>query len=109
MEEIFNNLITNAINYSPGGGKVTVTARTLGENLEIRVTDTGVGIDPSELPKIFDKFYRVKSPKTRDVMGTGLGLSIVKGVVEAHLGTIDVESEPGKGTSFRILLPVIKE
>ena len=108
IEEIFNNLITNAINYSPDGGNVTVSAQGFGEYLEIKVSDTGVGIPPEELPKIFDKFYRVKSPKTRQVMGTGLGLAIVKGVVEAHRGTIDVESVPDKGTTFRILLPVIK-
>ena len=108
IEEIFNNLITNAINYSPDGGNVTVSAQGFGEYLEIKVIDTGVGIPPEELPKIFDKFYRVKSPKTRQVMGTGLGLAIVKGVVEAHRGTIDVESVPDKGTTFRILLPVIK-
>ncbi len=109
IEEIFNNLITNAINYSPDGGAVVVTAQGFREYLEIKVSDTGVGIPPEELPKIFDKFYRVKSPKTRQVMGTGLGLAIVRGVVEAHRGTIDVESVPDKGTTFRILLPVINE
>jgi len=106
IEEIFNNLITNAINYSPDAGQVVVSAEGLGEYIEIKVMDTGVGIPAEELPKIFDKFYRVKHPKTRQVMGTGLGLSIVKGVVEAHHGTIDVESSPNKGTTFRILLPV---
>ncbi len=106
MEEIFSNLITNAINYSPEGGKVVVSARGLSEYLEIKVADTGVGIHPEELPKIFDKFYRVKHSKTRQVMGTGLGLSIVKGIIEAHSGTIDVDSVPNKGTTFRILLPV---
>jgi len=109
IEEVFNNLVTNAINYSPGGGEVVVSAKGLGEYMEIKVADTGVGISPDELPKIFDKFYRVKHPNTRQVMGTGLGLAIVKGVVEAHHGTIDVESKPDKGTTFRILLPVIKE
>ena len=107
IEEIFNNLISNAINYSPEGGSVTITAQGFGENMEIKVADTGVGISPEELPKIFDKFYRVKHPKTREVVGTGLGLAIVKGVVEAHHGTIDVESLVDKGTAFRILLPVI--
>jgi signal transduction histidine kinase len=107
IQEIFNNLITNAINYSPEGGEVAVSAQGLGEYMEIKVKDNGVGILPEELPKIFDKFYRVKHPKTRKVMGTGLGLAIVKGVVEAHNGTIDVESVPDKGTAFRILLPVI--
>jgi two-component system phosphate regulon sensor histidine kinase PhoR len=109
MEEIFNNLITNAVNYSPDGGKVTITAKGLGEYIEVRVKDTGVGIAPEELPKIFDKFYRVKHPKTRKVMGTGLGLAIVKGAVEAHHGTIDVESMPDKGTTFRVLLPVMPQ
>ena len=75
--------------------------------MEIKVEDNGVGIPPEELPKIFDKFYRVKHPKTRQVTGTGLGLSIVKGLVEAHHGTITVESVLDKGTIFRILLPVI--
>ncbi|MCD4715720.1 MAG: HAMP domain-containing histidine kinase, partial [Desulfobacterales bacterium] len=71
--------------------------------------DTGVGISSEELPKIFDKFYRVKHPKTRQVTGTGLGLAIVKGVVEAHHGNIDVESIVDKGTTFRIRIPVMTE
>ncbi len=107
MEEIFNNLISNAVNYSPEGGRVAVSARGLGEYMEILVEDTGVGIPKEELPKIFDKFYRVKHPKTRQVIGTGLGLAIVKGVVDAHQGSIQVESIPDKGTTFRILLPMI--
>ncbi len=108
IEEIFSNLITNAINYSPDNSRVTVTAECLSEYMEIKVMDTGFGIPPEELPKIFDKFYRVKHPQTREVMGTGLGLAIVKGIVEAHHGTIDVESVPNKGTTFKILLPVLK-
>jgi two-component system phosphate regulon sensor histidine kinase PhoR len=109
MEEIFNNLISNAINYSPEGGKVNVSASGKGEYIEIKVEDTGVGIPPEELPKIFEKFYRIRHPKTRAVMGTGLGLAIVKGAVEAHHGAIDVESVVDKGTTFRILFPMIKE
>jgi two-component system, OmpR family, phosphate regulon sensor histidine kinase PhoR len=107
IEEILNNLISNAINYSPEGGRVTVSAKGLGEYMEIQVEDTGVGITQEELPKIFDKFYRVKNPKTRQVIGTGLGLAIVKGVVDAHQGSIQVESVPDKGTTFKVLLPVI--
>lgn len=107
IEEVFNNLITNAINYSPEGGKVRVKARGLGEYVEIRVEDNGVGIDSEELPKIFDKFYRVKHPKTRQVVGTGLGLAIVNRIIKAHQGTIEVESTPDIGTTFKILLPVI--
>jgi len=109
MEEILNNLISNAINYSPEGGRTRVTARSAGEFVEIKVADTGVGIPAAELPRIFEKFYRVKHPKTRQVTGTGLGLSIVKGIVEAHRGKIEVESVPDQGTTFTVLLPVIKE
>ena len=107
IEEILNNLITNAINYSPKGGEVTVSAKGMHDYMEIKISDTGVGIAEEELPKIFDKFYRVKDPRTREVMGTGLGLAIVKGIVESHQGTIDVESISNKGTTFRILLPTI--
>lgn len=106
MEEVFTNLITNAINYSPGGGEVTVTFQVLGDFLEVRVSDQGIGIPPEEIPKIFDKFYRVKSPETRQLIGTGLGLAIVKHVVEAHRGSIEVESQRGVGSTFRILLPL---
>jgi two-component system phosphate regulon sensor histidine kinase PhoR len=107
MEEVFTNLISNAINYSPDGGTVTVSAIPQGEYLEVRVSDTGVGIEPEEIPKIFDKFYRVKHPQTRQVIGTGLGLAIVKGIIEAHRGSVEVESEPGIGTTFRVLLPAV--
>jgi two-component system phosphate regulon sensor histidine kinase PhoR len=107
MEEVFNNLISNAINYSPDGGQVSVRVAPRENFLEIMVNDNGVGIDPEEVPKIFDKFYRVKHPKTRQVIGTGLGLAIVKGVIDSHRGSIDVESAPGVGTTFRILLPTM--
>ncbi len=108
IEEVLNNLLTNAINYSPEGGKVTVTARGIGQFVEIKVSDTGVGIAPEELPKIFDKFYRVKHPKTRQVTGTGLGLSIVKGIVETYRGSIHVESVPDRGTTLTVLLPAVQ-
>ncbi len=106
IEEVLSNLIANAINYSPDGGRVTVMAKGVGDHVEITVEDTGVGISPEELPKIFDKFYRVKHPKTRQVAGTGLGLAIVQGIVKAHHGTIDVDSLVDKGTTFRIILPM---
>jgi signal transduction histidine kinase len=107
MEEVFINLISNAINYSPEGGTVVVAAFKHREYLEVRVSDMGVGIAAEEVPKIFDKFYRVKHPQTRQVIGTGLGLSIVKGIIEAHRGSVEVESNPGVGTTFRVLLPTI--
>jgi two-component system, OmpR family, phosphate regulon sensor histidine kinase PhoR len=107
MEELFTNLISNAINYSPDGGSVRVFAAARGGCLEVSVSDSGVGIAPEEIPKIFDKFYRVKHPRTRQVIGTGLGLAIVRGIVESHRGVVEVESEPGVGSTFRVLLPVI--
>jgi len=107
IEEVFTNLVSNAINYSPAGGTISVSAVSHEEYLEVRVSDTGVGIPAEEIPKIFDKFYRVKHPETRQVIGTGLGLSLVKAIIEAHRGSVDVESEPGVGTTFRVLLPTV--
>lgn len=107
MEEVLTNLISNAINYSPDGGTVTISATSPGEYLELRVSDTGIGIPQEEIPRIFDKFYRVKHPRTRQVIGTGLGLSLVKSLIEAHRGSVEVDSEPGVGTTFRVLLPVV--
>lgn len=107
MEEVFTNLVSNAINYSPDGGEVTVSAISRGNYLEVLVQDQGIGIEAEEIPKIFDKFYRVKSPKTRQVIGTGLGLSLVKGLIEAHRGAVEVESTIGVGTTFRVKLPTV--
>jgi signal transduction histidine kinase len=105
MEEVFTNLVSNAINYSPDGGEVLVKLVPQPDYLEVRVSDTGVGIDPEEIGKIFDKFYRVKNPRTRQVIGTGLGLAIVKGVIDAHRGSVSVESRLGAGTTFKVRLP----
>jgi len=106
MEEVFSNLITNAINYTPEGGKITLEGKVTGDFLHIAVTDTGYGIPPDELPRIFDRFYRVKSDKTRNIVGTGLGLPIVKSIVQAHNGTIKAESKEGVGSTFSVRLPV---
>ncbi len=105
MEEVFTNLITNAINYSPDGGNVRISAVSHIDYVEAMVSDQGIGIEEDEIPKIFDKFYRVRNAKTRQVIGTGLGLSIVKNIIEAHRGSIAVESQVGKGTTFKVLLP----
>jgi signal transduction histidine kinase len=107
MEELVSNLLSNAINYSPDGGEVLVTAALKGDCLEVCVSDTGVGIAPEEIPKIFDKFYRVKDPRTRHVRGTGLGLAIVKAIVNSHGGSMEVDSKPGAGAVFRVLLPTL--
>jgi len=107
MEEILSNLITNSINYTPNGGRVSVSATVKNDYLSISVTDTGFGIPKDDLDRIFDRFYRVKNEKTRFITGTGLGLPIVKSIVDAHNGMIDVKSEPDKGTTFDIRIPII--
>ena len=107
MEEVLSNLITNGINYTPGEGEITVSARPEKHHLCIRVSDTGLGIAVEELGRIFDRFYRVKNEKTRYIIGTGLGLPIVKGIVEAHDGMIRVESTPGHGSTFDVYIPIM--
>lgn len=105
MEGVFTNLISNAIKYTPEGGKVWVTLAEEGGFAKASVSDTGIGIKKEDLSRIFDKFYRVRTVETRQIVGTGLGLSIVKSIVDAHLGSISVESEEGGGTTFTVLLP----
>jgi len=105
MEGIFTNLISNAIKYTPEGGKVWVKLAEEGGFVKATISDTGIGLKKEDLPRIFDKFYRVKTTQTRQIVGTGLGLSIVKSIVDAHLGSITVDSEEGGGTTFTVLLP----
>ncbi len=109
MEEVLSNLITNAIHYTPEGGRVTVSARVEGHYLRVSVQDTGFGIAREELDKIFNRFYRVKNEKTMFITGTGLGLPIVKSILEAHNGQIRVESELDKGSTFHCYLPLTGE
>ncbi len=106
MEEVFSNLISNAIKYSPQGGPITVSAERENEYAVIRISDTGVGIPEEETDKIFTRFYRIKTEKTRLVHGTGLGLCIVKSIIEAHHGNIRVESLPDHGSTFIVRLPL---
>lgn len=108
MDQALGNLLTNAITYTPSGGRVTLSA-AVGEpgRVTLTVADTGVGIPAEHMPHVFDRFFRI--PGQRDETGTGLGLSIVKEVVTAHKGEIGCTSEPGAGTTFRITLPVAAE
>lgn len=106
IEAMFLNLIMNGIKYTLSGGQVSVGLRSDTQYIEVKVSDTGIGIEDKDILRIFDKFYREKSERTKHISGTGLGLSIVKGVVDAHHGSIYVESEVGKGTTFTILLPI---
>ena len=106
MEAVLSNLITNAIKYSPDGGRVTVSAAIEADFLSIRIQDTGIGINSEDLKLVFNQFYRVKNEKTRYINGTGLGLAIVKRIVESHEGRIKVESRPGEGSTFTVFLPL---
>jgi signal transduction histidine kinase len=105
MESVFTNLISNAIKYTAAGGRITISLEEHGNFVKVAVADSGIGIRKEDIPRIFDKFYRVKSSETRYIAGTGLGLAIVKSIVDDHFGSISVESMPGKGTIFTVLLP----
>jgi two-component system phosphate regulon sensor histidine kinase PhoR len=103
------NLVGNAVRYTPEGGQIDVHWRLRADGCgEIDVVDTGVGIAREHLPRLTERFYRVDSSRARDTGGTGLGLSIVKHVVQRHGGELDIASEPGKGSRFRIVLPAAR-
>lgn len=104
LEQAVANLLDNAIKYTPQG-EVTITAEDLGPETAIRVTDTGCGIEAEHLPRLFERFYRVDKARSRKLGGTGLGLAIVKHIVQAHRGRIEVQSFPGKGSTFSLFIP----
>ncbi len=106
LRQVLDNLINNAIRYTPRGGSIELSLHCLGDEAMITVADTGQGIMAEDLPHIFDRFYRADKARTRAAGGTGLGLSIVKWIVDAHNGRIEVESTPGEGSVFHIYLPV---
>lgn len=106
ITQVLLNLIDNARRHTPAGGTITVGARRLGRMLEVWIRDTGVGIDPIDLPHIFERFYRADRARSGGRGGSGLGLTIVKAIVTAHGGTVAAESTPGKGTCIRFTLPL---
>jgi len=106
IEHVLINLISNAIKFTPHGGQVTVSAQTTDRSIVFCVADTGSGIPPDALPRIFDKFYQVHTSTETGLKGTGLGLAIVKHIVELHGGDVSVESEMGKGSRFYFRLPL---
>ncbi|MBQ9134083.1 MAG: HAMP domain-containing protein [Clostridia bacterium] len=105
LEQIIINIVSNAIKYTGEGGKIRLRLRDAGENVEIIVADTGMGIPKEDLPRLFERFYRVEKARSSDKGGTGLGLAIAKEFALAHGGDIHVASELGKGTVFTIVLP----
>jgi two-component system OmpR family sensor kinase len=102
-------LVDNALKYTPQEGYVSLSLNTADGFVMIKVKDTGIGISPEELPHIFERFYRADHTRPRDRGGSGLGLAIVQGIVQEHQGSIEVESTPGKGSTFTLKLPIVKE
>jgi two-component system phosphate regulon sensor histidine kinase PhoR len=106
LREILDNLVDNAIKYTPEQGRVTVRCRADGEFATIAVEDTGIGIAADELARVFERFYRVDKARSREMGGTGLGLSIVKHLAQSFEGEVGVESKKGQGTTFTVMLPL---
>ncbi|GGE17478.1 PAS domain-containing sensor histidine kinase [Marinithermofilum abyssi] len=106
FSQILINLLSNSMAYTPAGGKITVSAGKEGEEWVVSVADTGIGIPEEDLPRIFERFYRVDKARSRQSGGTGLGLAIVKHLVEVHHGKIHVKSQVGKGTEFILRFPL---
>lgn len=106
LQRALVNLLTNAVNYTPAGGKLDVRADLSSSHVEVRISDTGVGIEPSDLPHIFDRFYRGDKARTRVGGGSGLGLAITREILARHHGVVEVESEVGKGSIFKVRLPL---
>ena len=107
VEQVFTNLLDNAVKYCPAGARVHLRAQQTERGLRIEIADTGPGIESRHLPRLFERFYRVDSGRSRDMGGTGLGLSIVKHLVETMGGAIGVESTPGRGSTFWFTLPAM--
>ena len=109
MTQVIDNILNNAIKYSPDGGKITVTMKTTDDQMILSISDQGLGIPKQDLPLIFDRFYRVDRARSRAQGGTGLGLSIAKEIIKQHKGFIWAKSEYGKGSTFTIVLPYDKD
>ncbi|RST58536.1 PAS domain-containing protein [Siminovitchia terrae] len=105
IQQIILNLVSNAVSYTPAGGRITVSLADIEDEVAISVKDTGIGIAKKDLPRLFERFYRVDKGRARNSGGTGLGLAIVKHLVESHQGKIEVKSEEGRGTEFIVTLP----
>lgn len=109
LGRVFVNLLSNAIKYNRRKGTIRVEAKVSGPYVRVDVTDSGIGIPAEAVGRLFDEFFRVKSPETRGITGTGLGLAITKRIVEAHQGRVEVRSELGKGSTFSVYIPHVQE
>ena len=106
LQEVLYNLLENAVKYSRENGEIRVQAARRGSEIVLSVSDDGIGISKDDLPRIFERFYRADKARTREFGGTGLGLAIVKHIAQLHGGRVEAESEPGRGTSIRVVLPI---
>lgn len=104
LEQVVVNLLDNAIKYTPSGGSVKIGASPEGAEVIVHIADTGLGIPPEDISRIFERFYRVDKARSRELGGTGLGLAIVKHIIQGHNGRLNVESAPGKGSTFSFSL-----
>lgn len=109
MEIIFNNLISNSIKYNKEGGEVCLRLEENSREITFEVEDSGIGMNPEEVEKLFHDFVRIRNTKTKDITGSGLGLSIVKKLIDLNHGTVEVKSVPDQGTRFRVAFPTIQE
>jgi len=107
IAQVLLNLVENAVKYNNAGGGVTIGARETPRSIEVSVSDTGIGIPQEDIPRIFERFYRVDKARSRDLGGTGLGLSIVKHIIQSHHGEVFVESRLDGGSTFRFTLPKV--
>jgi heavy metal sensor kinase len=105
LRRVFMNLVENAVKYNRDGGRVMLSLDRVNRSVHVRVRDTGIGIPPEHLPKLFKRFYRVDKARSRESGGAGLGLAICKSFIDSHAGKIGVESVPGEGTTFTVELP----
>jgi two-component system phosphate regulon sensor histidine kinase PhoR len=109
MLSAVGNLLTNAVRYTPAGGHIALRWRWRDDGgAVIEVIDDGIGVAREHIPRLTERFYRVDGSRSRETGGTGLGLAIVKHVVQRHGGSIEIESEPGKGSTFRLVLPALR-
>ncbi|OLD71622.1 MAG: hypothetical protein AUF68_09665 [Verrucomicrobia bacterium 13_1_20CM_54_28] len=106
LEEVLYNLLDNAVKFSPENGQIHLRATRRGSDMVLSVTDNGVGIGKEHLPRIFERFYRADKARSRELGGTGLGLAIVKHIAQLHGGRVEAESELGRGTTIRVVLPL---